>query len=212
MDPALLLRGLDLAGTIVFALSGATLAVRARMDLFGVLVLAIVTAVSGGILRDLLIGAVPPASIADWRPVALAALAGLACFLRPALPGRLRHPVQLFDAAGLGVFAATGAQTALDHHLNAPMAAILGMVTGIGGGMVRDVLTAQVPVVLRAEIYALAALLGALVVVLANQAALTPTLSVPLGAALCFFLRLMAIYRGWRLPTAARAGTDGDQP
>ncbi len=204
-EPPYLLHALDLAGTIAFALSGATVAVRARMDLFGVLVLAIVTAVAGGILRDLLIGAVPPASIANWHPVALAAAAGLACFLRPDLPERLRHPVQLFDAAGLGVFAATGAQLALNHGLNLPMAAILGMVTGIGGGIVRDVLTARVPVVFQAEIYALAALLGASAVVIGHLAGLPPPLAVPLGAALCLFLRLMAIYRGWRLPTAARA-------
>ena len=210
MDP--LLRLFDLAGTIAFALSGATLAVRARMDLFGVLVLAIVTAVSGGILRDLLIGAIPPASIANWHPIALAAAAGLACFLRPALPERLGHPVQFFDAAGLGVFAAAGAQIALDHKLNAPMSAILGMVTGIGGGIVRDVLTARVPVVFQAEIYAVAALLGALVVVLADTFRIPPTLAVPLGAAVCFFLRLMAIYRGWRLPTAARGTADTDSP
>ncbi len=212
MDPLphlRLLQALDLAGTFAFALSGATLAVRARMDLFGVLVLAIVTAVSGGILRDLLIGAVPPASIANWHPIALAAAAGLLCFLRPALPERLRHPVQLFDAAGLGVFAATGAQVALNHGLNLPMSAVLGMVTGIGGGIVRDVLTARVPVVFQAEIYALAALLGATAVVLGHLAALPPALSVPLGAALCLFLRLMALYRGWRLPIAAR-GTPED--
>ena len=207
-----LLQALDLAGTFAFALSGATVAVRARMDLFGVLVLAIVTAVSGGILRDLLIGAVPPASIANWHPIALAAAAGLLCFLRPTLPDRLRHPVQLFDAAGLGVFAAAGAQVALNHGLNLPMAAVLGMVTGIGGGIVRDVLTARVPVVFQAEIYALAALLGALVVVLAAPFGLPPTLAVPLGATVCLFLRLMALYRGWRLPTAARGTSDTNAP
>ena len=211
-EPPYLLHALDLAGTIAFALSGATVAVRARMDLFGVLVLAIVTAVAGGILRDLLIGAVPPASIANWHPVALAAAAGLACFLRPALPERLGHPVQFFDAAGLGVFAAAGAQIALDHKLNAPMSAVLGMVTGIGGGIVRDVLTARVPVVFQAEIYALAALLGASAVVIGHLAGLPPPLAVPLGAALCLFLRLMAIYRGWRLPTAARGTADTDSP
>lgn len=193
---------LDLLGTCVFALSGATLAVRARMDVFGVLVLAIVTAVSGGILRDLLIGVVPPASIADWRPVGLAVVSGVVCFLWPGLVERLRHPVQFFDAAGLGVFAVSGAQTALDHGLNAPMAAVPGMVTGIGGGMLRDVLMARVPVVLQAEIYALAALLGALVVVLGGQAGISPAITAPLGAGLCLFLRMMAIYRGWRLPVA----------
>ncbi len=206
LTAATILQALDLIGTCVFALSGATLAVRARMDLFGVLVLAIVTAVSGGIMRDLLIGVVPPASIADWRPVGLAVASGVVCFLWPALVERLRHPVQFFDAAGLGVFAVSGAQTALDHGLNAPMAAMLGMVTGIGGGMVRDVLMARVPVVLQAEIYALAALLGALVVVAGGAFGLSPAVSAPAGAALCLFLRIMAIYRGWRLPVARRPG------
>lgn len=196
---------LDLVGTCVFALSGAALAVRAGMDLFGVLVLAIVTAVSGGILRDLLIGVVPPVSISDWRPVALAVGAGLACFLRPSLLDRFSHPVQAFDAAGLGVFAATGAATALDHGLNPPMAAVLGMVSAIGGGMVRDVLMARVPVVLVAEIYAVAALLGAATVIVARLVSLPAPAGIIGGAALCFFLRMMAIYRGWRLPVATRA-------
>lgn len=200
------LRAFDLIGTCVFAASGAMLAVRARMDLFGVLVLAIVTAVSGGVMRDLLIGVVPPGSIADWRPVGLSVVVGALCFLRPGLVERLRHPVQFFDAAGLGVFAATGARAALDHGLNPPMAAMLGMLSGIGGGMVRDVLMARVPVVLRAEIYALAALLGAAVVVAGDGLGVPVAVTTLAGAALCLFLRMMAIYRGWRLPVATRGG------
>ena len=174
------------------------------MDLFGVLVLAIVTAVSGGILRDLLIGVVPPSSIADWKPVGLAILSGALCFLRPALVERLSHPVQVFDAAGLGAFAVTGAQAALDHGLNPPMAAILGMVSGIGGGMLRDILMARIPVVLRSEIYALAALIAAAVVVIFHTLNLPPVLAAILGATICFSLRMMAIHRNWKLPTAPR--------
>ncbi len=203
-SPTTLLAALDLIGTCVFALSGATLAVRARMDVFGVIVLAIVTAVSGGIIRDVLIGVVPPAAIADWRPVALATLSGAVCFAWPRLVERLSHPVQVFDAAGLGAFAVTGAQAALDHGLNPPMSAVLGMVSGIGGGMLRDVLMARVPVVLRAEIYALAALIAATTVVVFHLLALPPALAALLGAALCLFLRMMAIYRNWKLPVARR--------
>lgn len=199
-----LLQVLDLIGTCVFALSGATLAVRARMDVFGVLVLAVVTAVSGGIIRDLLIGIVPPMSIANWQPVGLAVVSGALCFQWPRLLERLAHPVQFFDATGLGVFAVSGAQIALDHGLNAPMAAVLGMLSGIGGGMVRDVLMARVPVVLRSEIYALAALVAAVVVVAGHQLGISPTITTPIGAILCVFLRIMAIYRGWRLPQAGR--------
>ncbi|MFT8246922.1 trimeric intracellular cation channel family protein [Roseomonas sp. BN140053] len=208
MEPeVLLVRVLDLIGTFVFALSGAALGVQRSLDLFGVLVLAFVTAVFGGITRDVLIGAVPPASVASWHNLALAVLAGLLLFRFPKLFEGLRHPVQFFDAAGLGVFAAAGTQKALDHGINPPMAAILGMISGIGGGMVRDVLTAQVPTVLRADIYAVAALAGALVVVAGDGVGLPPTAVALAGIVLCVFLRLMGLYRGWKLPLA-RPSTD----
>lgn len=142
---------LDLVGTLVFALSGGLLGTRRGLDLFGVLVLAFVTAVVGGILRDLLIGAVPPASIAGWHPLAISVAGGLFAFRFSAWLDRLRAPVLFFDAAGLGVFAVTGTQKALDYGLDPIMAAVLGMLSGIGGGMVRDVLTAHVPCVLRSE-------------------------------------------------------------
>ncbi|MFC7551193.1 trimeric intracellular cation channel family protein [Pseudoroseomonas wenyumeiae] len=203
---AALVRVLDLIGTFVFAISGAALGVQRRMDLFGVLVLAFVTAVSGGILRDVLIGALPPASVASWHNLALALVAGLLVFQFHPLLGRLRHPVQFFDAAGLGVFAVAGTQKALAHGINWPMAAVLGMISGIGGGMARDVLTAEVPTVLVADIYALAALAGAMAVVAGHQFGWPPTPAALAGVALCVFLRLMALYRGWKLPVAGPKG------
>lgn len=175
------------------------------MDLFGVLVLAFVTAVFGGITRDVLIGAVPPASIDSWHNLALAVAAGLLVFRFHKLLQPLQHPVQVFDAAGLGVFAVAGTEKALEHGINWPMAAVLGMISGIGGGMVRDVLTAQVPTVLRADIYAVAALAGALVVVGGEAFGLPRTAVAFAGIALCVFLRLMALYRGWKLPVARGA-------
>ncbi len=199
----LLVRVLDLVGTGVFALSGAALGVQRDMDLFGVLVLAFVTAVVGGIVRDVLIGATPPAAVASWHDLAVAVAAGLLVFRLPGLLDRVRHPVQVFDAAGLGVFAVAGTQKALDHGINWPMAAVLGMVGGIGGGVARDVLTAQVPTVLRADVYAVAALAAALAVVAGGAAGLPPTATGLAGVALCVFLRLMALYRGWRLPVAS---------
>lgn len=199
----ILVHVLDLIGTVVFAISGAALGVERRMDLFGVLVLAFVTAVAGGTLRDLLIGAVPPESIANWHSLALAVVAGLLVFRFFGLFSYLTHPVQFFDAAGLGVFAVAGTQKALDHGINWPMAAVLGMISGIGGGMVRDVLTAQVPTVLHADIYAVAALAGALVVVGGSLAGWPPVEMALVGIALCVFLRLMGLYCGWRLPVAA---------
>ncbi|MGG5823872.1 trimeric intracellular cation channel family protein [Falsiroseomonas sp. HW251] len=126
--------------------------------------------------------------------------AGLLTFRLSRLFDRLQHPVLLFDAAGLGVFAVAGTQKALDYGINWP--AVLGMVSGIGGGMVRDVLTAQVPTVLRADIYAVAALAGAVVVVAGAELGLSPTAASLAGIAFCVFLRIVAIYRGWKLPVA----------
>src|SRR6201987_5258199 len=164
MDTLLLV--LDLIGTFVFALSGATGGVKSRLDLFGVLVLSYAAGNAGGIARDLLIGAVPPAAISDWRYLAVSLLAGIITFWRPSVIDRLRSPVLLFDAAGLGLFAVAGTQKALAFGLHPVMAALLGMLTGIGGGMTRDVLLAEIPIVLRADLYAVAALAGAAVVII----------------------------------------------
>lgn len=192
----------DLAGTFVFAISGATVGVRQRLDLFGVLVLSIAAAMAGGITRDVLIGAVPPAALQDWRYLAVACLAGLVTFYRYSLIERLHHPVQMFDAAGLALFAVTGAMKALSFGLAPITAILLGMLSGIGGGIVRDMLVAQVPVVLRAELYAVAALAGAAAVVVGNWLGLPQVPVLLVGALLCFGLRFMAIRFGWRLPSA----------
>ena len=193
---------MDFGATFVFAISGATEGVRRRLDLFGVLVVAWAAAVAGGIARDLLIGAVPPAAIADWRYLAVAVAAGLLGFVASPLIARLKTPVLLFDAAGLCLFAVTGTQKALAYGLDPVMAAILGMITCIGGGVARDLLTLQVPTVLRTELYAVAALAGAGSMSLGLTLGL-PSLPVALfGASFCLFLRLMSIYRGWRLPSA----------
>jgi uncharacterized membrane protein YeiH len=199
-----LLLVLDLAGTFVFAISGATAGVRRGLDLFGILVLAFVAGNFGGITRDVLIGSVPPAAISDWRYLAVSLLAGAITFYWSSAIDKVRSPVLLFDAAGLGLFAVSGTQKALSFGLNPAMAALLGMLTGIGGGMVRDILVAEIPAVLRAEIYALAALAGAAVVVTGEQLHVPAIAATVVGALLCFGLRLMAIRRGWRLPTARR--------
>jgi len=193
---------LDFIGTFVFAISGALVAVRHRLDLFGVLVLSFAAATAGGITRDVLLGATPPASLVDWRYFAVASLAGLLTFYRHAQVERMRNPVQLFDAVGLGLFAVLGANKALAFGVGPVGAVMLGMLTGIGGGIARDVLVAQVPNVLRRELYAVAALAGALVVV-AGHALRWPAAPVAVaGASLCFGLRWLAIRRGWRLPVS----------
>lgn len=197
---------LDLAGTFVFAVSGAAMAVKYRLDIFGVLVLAFVTGNAGGITRDLLIGAVPPAAIDDWRYLAVSMGAGLVTFAWYPHVERARVPLLVLDAGGLALFAVAGAQKALVFGLNPPMAILLGMLTGIGGGMLRDVLVSEIPTVLRAELYAVAAILGAAVVVLGDHTDLAPTAATLLGAALCFGLRVVAIWRNWRLPSRQHAG------
>jgi uncharacterized membrane protein YeiH len=196
---------LDLMGTFVFALSGGAAAVKERLDLFGVMVLSFAAASAGGIIRDVLIGAVPPAAISDWRYLAAAVVAGLLVFFCYPVSERLRklrNHILIFDAAGLALFAVVGTQKALGYRLNPLMAALLGMLTGIGGGMMRDLLLAQVPTVLRSELYAVAALAGAVVVVAGQVLNLPPTAMAIVGAALCFGIRFIAIQRGWRLPVA----------
>lgn len=195
---------LDLCGTFVFALSGAMAGIKHRFDIFGVLVLAFAAANVGGITRDLLIGAVPPPGIADWRYIAVPVVAGLFTFYSGAILDRVRDSVQIFDAGGLALFAVSGAQKALDFHLGPVTAVLLGMLTGIGGGMVRDVLSAEAPAVMRGEIYAVAALAGAAVVVTGRILHFPSTVATLAGAALCFALRFIAIRRGWQLPIARR--------
>lgn len=193
---------LDLAGTFVFALAGATAGARRQLDVFGVLVVAFAAACSGSIARDVLIGATPPAAISDWRYLAASVLAGAIAFRWHDVIERLANPVRTFDAAGLALFAVAGTQKALAYGLNPVMAALLGMLTGIGGGIARDLLLAQVPTVLRSDLYALAALAGAAVVVLGDRFGAPAPVAALTGAALCFGLRVMAIRRGWHLPKA----------
>jgi uncharacterized membrane protein YeiH len=195
---------LDLAGTAVFAVSGAATGVRHRLDVFGVCVLAFVAGNAGGMLRDVMLGATPPAALGGWQHVTVSLLAALLTFWWHPRLERLRTPILLFDAAGLGLFAVSGTQKALAFGLDPLVAAILGMLTGIGGGMLRDVLVNEIPTVLRAELYAIAALAGAAVVIAGHMLQLSPMAPAIGGAALCFILRLVSIRRGWSLPTADR--------
>lgn len=203
-DPTLIL-ALNLAGTFVFGLSGGLAAVRAKLDLFGVVVLAAVVGLAGGIIRDLLIGT-PPATFRDWRYLAAAGAAGLVCFFaRPALE-RVQHSVLVFDAIGLGLFCVTGATKALDFRLGPVQAILLGAITGIGGGMLRDVLLRDVPTVLRHELYAIPALLGAGILVVAQKAGGTSPVFPVLGVAVCVAVRLAGLRYGVDVPTAPSEG------
>ena len=199
---ATLVLALDLIGTFVFALSGAASGVKSKLDAFGLGFLAFVAGNAGGVTRDLLIGAVPPAAIDDWRYVAVSLLAAAVTFVWYPGVQRLRPIVLLLDAAGLALFAVAGTQKALAFGANPLASALLGMLTGIGGGVVRDLLVNEIPVVLRADFYALAALAGAAVVVGGHLLHWPPAATTIAGAILCFGIRLIAIRRGWSLPFA----------
>jgi uncharacterized membrane protein YeiH len=182
-DPTLLLV-LNLAGTFVFGLSGGLAGIQARLDAFGVVVLAVVVGLAGGITRDLLIG-IPPQTFRDWRYLAAAGGAGLVTFLAHPTLERLERPVLVLDAAGLALFCVTGASTALDHHVGTVEAVVLGSITGVGGGVLRDVLVLEIPVVLRTGLYAIPALIG---------------------AAVCFLIRLAGVYFDLNVPRAPGRG------
>ena len=193
---------LDLAGTFVFALSGAMAGVKRKLDLFGVLVLSFAAANTGGIIRDVVIGAIPPQALKDWRYLGVSLMAGIVTFYFPSAVRQRWNPVLVFDAAGLALFAVAGAHKALVYGLNPITATLLGMVTGIGGGMARDILLTEIPTVLRADLYAVTALLGAAIVVLAHLLQLPSGPATLVGAALCFGLRVLAMRHHWHLPVA----------
>lgn len=201
---------LDLVGTFAFALNGALVAIRlASVDIIGVLTLGMVTAVGGGILRDLMIGDTPPATFSDWRYLAVAALASLIAFGLGNWLDRLAMPITVLDAVGLGLFAVTGALKAVEFGLGPVQAIILGAVTAVGGGTIRDMMLRQVPTVLRQELYAIPALVAA------SVAVLVPTLDwgtvadvavVPVAAAvLGFAIRMVAVVLDLHAPKPPRA-------
>ncbi len=199
-DPTLLL-WLNLVGSFVFGLSGGLAAVRAHLDAFGVVVLAAVVGLAGGIARDLLIGT-PPETFRDWRYLAAGGAAGLVSFFAGSTLDRIQRGVQVFDAMGLAVFCVAGASKAMDFGLGPAQGVILGAITGIGGGMLRDVLLRETPTVLRHELYAIPALLGAGVVVGAHAAgSLGPAFPI-LGACRCFLTRMIGVHYGIDAPTA----------
>jgi uncharacterized membrane protein YeiH len=195
--------GFDLAGTFVFAVSGALVAVRGRLDLFGTLVLAGATGLGGGLLRDVLLGDVPPPGLVDWRFVAVAALAGVATFLWHPVLARWENIILTLDAAGLALFCVTGALKASNADLDIVPAALLGMITAVGGGIARDVLANRVPVVLEGGWYATPALVGAAWAAFAQSQELPTGVVLVPGMLVCFAWRALALHRGWS-PRPAR--------
>lgn len=193
----------DLIGVAVFAASGASAAIVKRLDLFGVAFVGFVAALGGGILRDLVIDAVPPLAFADWRYAITATIASVAVFWLHPQFSRLRRTVLVLDAAGLGLFTVSGTLKALNAGVPPVGACLIGMLTAIGGGLARDLLTGGIPVVLQRDIYAVVALGGAVAVtILERVGAATPYL-LALAAVVMTAVRLIALRRRWSAPVAA---------
>ncbi len=192
---------LDLCGVFVFALSGALAAVLRKLDIVGVVVVATVAAIGGGLLRDVVLPDVPPPVLADWRYVAVSTAAGVLVFFFHPQVGRVTRAVRVFDAAGLGFFAVSGTSKALAFGLGPVPAMILGVITGCGGGVLRDVLLREIPLVLRTgELYAVTALAGALVVVAGDALGTYDAPTAAIGVGVVFLLRMVALRRRWSAP------------
>jgi uncharacterized membrane protein YeiH len=203
LSSAGLVVGLDLAGTFLFAAEGANLAVHAHLDILGVCVIAFVAAMGGGLLRDLLLGESPPAAIRNWRYPAVAFAAAILTFVgRDIVAAAPEWALVILDAAALAAFAVAGAEKAFDAGLNPLSSVLMGGLTGVGGGAIRDVLLSQVPSVLRTDFYATAALAGSLAMICARQLGMPVRLAAALGVAVCFGLRIAGALWRWRLPGA----------
>lgn len=191
---------LDLIGVIVFAATGAVLAIREDLDVFGVTVVAFVSGLGGGMLRDVLLGAVPPVAITDWRHLVAGCGAGVITFAFPTAIARLRGPFLVLDAFGLGLFAVAGTLKALEHGLATFAAVLLGLLTAVGGGALRDVLVGRVPSLFRGEIYALAALAGSIVTMVGRQLAVADGVTIVMAVFVAAAVRLTAVRYGWQAP------------
>ena len=200
-NESLLLLVLDLTGTFAFALNGALTAIRvARLDIVGVLTLGVITALGGGIIRDIVIDSLPPATFSDWRYLAVAAAGVLIAFVLGQRLDRLSMSITILDAAGLSLFAVTGASKALQFGLGPVQAVILGAVTGVGGGTVRDMMLQRVPTVLRSELYAIPALVAAAVTVVASEMHAYGIAAAVVAAVACFLVRMTGVRLGLNAP------------
>lgn len=195
---------LDLLGTFVFGISGALVAVRRGLDIFGIAVLSVAAGLAGGMLRDILLGAAPPTALGEPRYLLAALSAAIFAFFGHQLLARLSKPVMVLDALGLGLFAVSGCRKALEFQLDVLPAVLLGVLTAVGGGAVRDLLVGEIPRVLREEIYALAAMAGAAIVAAGATVGLSDNWVAGTGIVVAFLIRVMSVRRGWRAPRAPR--------
>ncbi len=202
MTPSTTQLTLDLVGVFVFALSGAVAAVRARLDLFGVVVVASVTALGGGVLRDTLLAQNPPYALRHWPYLVVPVAAAAVAFRWHPQVARARRTVMILDAAGLGLFTVTATQKSLAAGLGWAGATVVGVIAGIGGGVLRDILLRQIPVVLQREIYAVAAFVGAALVCIGHALGLLHAPWLIATAVVVFGVRMLAVRRHWNAPSA----------
>lgn len=192
---------LEMAGTAAFAVSGALAASRKNMDIFGYCVLALMPAVGGGTIRDIIIDRVPVFWISDNRYIAVAVIAALVVFFTSYKPGSRRQILVWMDALGLALFAALGTEISLQHDTGPLIAVMLGVTTAVTGGMIRDIICNEIPLILSREIYATAAFVAALCYVLANEAGLSEQVSLIVAVISGFTIRALGIKRNWSLPS-----------
>lgn len=202
MSTTTLLLVLDIVGIAVFAVSGALAAVDKKLDIFGVIFLAVATALGGGFIRDALLGATPAAALTDWRYLATPAIAGLVVFFVHPSVARWSRLFLLADAAGLGLFAVAGTRKAIEFGVGPLGSSAIGILTAIGGGIIRDILVREIPHVLHREIYATAALLATIVVVMGDRLSLNDVVVAILAICLAFSLRVVSRWKNWAAPTA----------
>ncbi|MDA8289478.1 MAG: TRIC cation channel family protein [Actinomycetota bacterium] len=199
---------LDLSGTFVFGLNGALTAMEAEnLDIVGVVVLAVITALGGGIMRDVLIGSLPPAAFRDWRYLAVGGGAGIAAFLARQLWVRVQRSITVLDAAGLALVCVTGTTTAFAAHLGPFQSVVSGTVTGVGGGTVRDVVIRRVPTVLSSGLYAVPAACGATLTALALEFRFSGGAIAVVAAALCFSIRMAGVRFNLNVPISHPSAT-----
>ncbi len=191
---------LDMVGTFGFALSGAMAAKERELDLFGIGIIAFLTACGGGIVRDICLGIFPPVGISYWPYLALTLSAVLIIVIFHRHVAKLKYPVLLFDAVGLSMFAVAGSQKALFLGHNYEVAILLGLLTAVGGGIIRETLLDRIPVVLRKEVYGSAALTAASIVAVFHYFGLNDTIGAWIAIFVCFAIRIFSIKRKWNLP------------
>lgn len=201
MSTSTLLLVLDIVGIAVFAVAGALTGIEKRLDIFGVIFLSGITALGGGFMRDVLLGASPVAGLHDWRYIVTPATVGLIVFYVHPTLAKLRRALLLVDAAGMGLFAVAGARKAIDYGLGPVGSCVIGMITAIGGGILRDVLVSEIPSILHKEIYATAALIASILVVTGDRVSFNNVATAIISIAVAFTIRVLSVWRKWSAPS-----------